>query len=165
MIDASVQRMMDELEIRRTIARLCRAVDRMDMELMRSCFHPDATFGEGHEGGVEAFIEYCRSGRAPYVSTTHFIGNQLIEIDGETAWAETYVRAAHRLPGEGGQLPKERIAHGRYVDRVEKRDGEWRIARRLMLIDSDRVDTVTEHWIPESQINGRRDRSDPSYRC
>jgi len=166
-MDSSLQRLIDESEIRKIVARICRGVDRMDLDLLRSCFHPDAILvgytGDGQDLVVDDFIEYCRSGRAPYISTTHFIGNQLIEVDGEAAWAESYARASHRLAGQDGQPDRDRIAHGRYIDRFEKREGEWRIVSRTMAVDSDRVDIVTDHWVPETQLNGRRDRNDPSY--
>jgi len=162
-MNSSLQHILDELEIRKIVARVCRGVDRMDLDLLRSCFHSDAALSGGYEGGIEDFIEYCRSGRAPYISTTHFIGNQLIEVDGDAAWAESYVRASHRLAGQNGQPDTDRVAHGRYIDRFERREGKWRIASRIMAVDSDRVDIVTGHWVPETQLNGRRDRSDPSY--
>ena len=50
-----------------------------------------------------------------------------------------------------------------WVDRFEKRSGEWRISKRLVVVDTDRVDPVNERWVPDEQYRGRRDRSDPVY--
>ena len=49
------------------------------------------------------------------------------------------------------------------MDRFEKRQGAWRIAKRTVVVDTDRVDPVNERWVPDEQYRGRRDRSDPSY--
>ena len=53
------------------------------------------------------------------------------------------------------------IAAVRYVDRMERRDGEWRIAKRVMVLDWHRVEPVS--GVNVSMAGGRRDRSDPSY--
>ena len=45
----------------------------------------------------------------------------------------------------------------------ELQDGEWRIAHRVVVVDTDRVDPVNERWVPQEQLRSRRDRTDPSY--
>jgi hypothetical protein len=47
---------------------------------------------------------------------------------------------------------------GRYVDRYERRDGEWRIAHRRVLSESPAHGYDTSDFIPS-----RRDRTDISY--
>ena len=160
----ALQRLVDEADIKKVHLRYCRGVDRLDWDLVRSCYHSDAIDDHGeYAGGVEGFIEYCRQGTRNFSSTTHFTGNQLVEVDGDTAWAEHYARAYHRVPpGPDGQC-KDFAILCRYVDRMERRDGEWRIARRVVVIDGDRVDPVDETWVPQSAINSRRDGEDPSY--
>jgi hypothetical protein len=52
----------------------------------------------------------------------------------------------------------------RYVDRLEKRDSEWRIADRIVVYDSERTIPVNTESAPLGDWNyGRRDRDDPSY--
>ena len=47
----------------------------------------------------------------------------------------------------------------------EKRNGEWRIADRMVVFDSERIDPITSSSAPLSNPQfGRRDRSDPSYK-
>ena len=53
------------------------------------------------------------------------------------------------------------IASVRYVDRMERRGGEWLIARRVMVLDWHRIEPVS--GVDVSAAGGRRDRSDPSY--
>jgi len=164
-MDEALQRLIDEAAIRKVHMRYCRGIDRADFALIRSCYHDDALDDHGdYVGGIDGFIEYCRAGLPNFLSTTHFTGNQIIEIDGDSAWSETYARAYHRVaPASEGEPMKDLVVNARYVDRFEKRDGEWKIAHRKVVVDSDRVDIVTERWVPESQLCGARDRSDPSY--
>jgi hypothetical protein len=159
-----LQRLLDEEAIKKVHIRYCRGIDRMDWELVRSCYHPDAIDDHGeYVGGIDGFIEYCKAGCPTFLSTTHFTGNQLVEVDGDVAWAEHYARAFHRVAaGEDGVM-KDLVVNCRYGDRFERRGGEWRIAHRTVIVDTDRVDPVGEHWVPDVQLRGARDRSDPTY--
>ncbi|MCX7865136.1 MAG: nuclear transport factor 2 family protein [Novosphingobium sp.] len=164
-MDEALQRLLDEAAIRKVHMRYCRGIDRADFDLIRSCYHPDAIDDHGdYVGDVDGFIEYCRAGLPNFLSTTHFTGNQIIEIEGNTAWAETYAQAWHRVaPVRPGEPMKDLVVNTRYIDRFEKRYGEWKIAHRKVVVDSDRVDIVAERWVPDSQLRAARDRSDPSY--
>lgn len=159
-----IQQVIDAAEIRDVHLRYCRGVDRVDLELVRSCYHPDATDDHGaFKGGVAEFLEWLAPALQRYESTTHFTGNQLVEASGDTAWAEHYAVVFHRR-GESADLPAaDLVVNVRYVDRMERRGGEWRIARRVVVVDSDRLDVVDQTWFPSHLKNGRRDRSDPSY--
>jgi hypothetical protein len=149
--------------------RYCRGVDRLDFAMVRDCFHADAELDYGfYEGGVDGFMDVAEAGLAVYSSTTHFIGNQLVELDGDAAWAEHYVIAYHRCPAESGVPAHDFICNFRYVDRVEWRpgsdgNGEWRVARRVLLVDSWRRQPLPELGPGSTQVPGKRDRSDPSY--
>ena len=163
-MEESLQRLLDEAAIKKVHIRYCRGIDRMDWDLVRSCYHPDAIDDHGeYVGGIDEFIEYCKAGTPNFVSTTHMTGNQLVEVDGDSAWAEHYARAYHRVAaGPDGQA-KDLVCNARYVDRYERRNGEWRIAKRLVIVDTERVDPVRETWTDPSQLRGRRDKTDPSY--
>jgi hypothetical protein len=163
-VEEQMQRLLDEEAIKKVHLRYCRGVDRMDFDLIRSCYHPDAIDDHGEfVGGVDAFIEYARENLPSFASTSHCVCNQLVEVDGDHAFAEHYGIAYHRLhAGEDG-LEKDWIATIRYVDRFERRDGEWRIASRRSIVDSDRVLPVDEMLVPSGTMAGARDRSDPSY--
>jgi hypothetical protein len=164
-MDDALQRLLDEAAIKKVHIRYCRGIDRMDWELIRSCYHPDAIDDHGeYVGGIDGFIEYCQAGCPTFLSTTHFTGNQLVEVDGDVAWAEHYARAFHRVPPDEHGVMKDLVVNTRYADRFERRNGEWRIAHRVVVVDTDRVDPVNEHWVPEVQLRAKRDRSDPTYR-
>jgi hypothetical protein len=153
-----------ESAIRDVQRRYCRGVDRLDFAMVRDCFHADAELDYGHyAGGVDGFIEMAEEGLATYRGTTHFIGNQLVELDGDAAWAEHYVIAYHRCPAAGSVPEHDFICNFRYVDRMEWRDGEWRVARRALVVDSWRYQPLPELGPGSRQVPGSRDRSDPSY--
>jgi ketosteroid isomerase-like protein len=163
-MQAALQRLLDEEAIKKVHLHYCRSVDRRDWELLRSCYHPDAVDDHGdYVGGVDGFIEFCESGTLNFTSTTHLTCNQLVEVDGDVAWTEFYGLAYHRLPADADGIEKDFAVNTRWVDRFERRDGEWRIAKRTVVVDTDRVDPVTERWVPQEQYRGRRDRTDPSY--
>jgi ketosteroid isomerase-like protein len=154
-------------EIRDVIARFCRGVDRFDWDLVRSCYHDDAVDHHGiFDGGVEGFIEFGQGFLPSWTERTmHSIGNCLIELDGDFAFAETYIVGYHRLAelGDDGK-PVDTTVAGRYVDRFERRDGRWLIADRTFVFDWSRVDPLVEDYeAPPGAVRGVRDRSDPSY--
>lgn len=144
--------MSDDLEIllaERAITRvLCsysRAADRFDLELMRACYWPDGTDDHGsYNGGLDGFIEFVGPALQRFERTSHFLGNMLIDVDltANVARAETYAVAYHRFKDADGQ-PTDMTAGLRYVDRFERRGGEWRIARRVCAFEWRRTDPVS----------------------
>ena len=78
---------------------------------------------------LDDFIAFVQRGLPRFERTMHFIGNVLVEVDGDTARAESYVIAHHRL-GASSTKPERDFDVGlRYVDDFERRDGAaWRSA-------------------------------------
>ena len=66
-----------------------------------------------------------------FENTQHQISNTLIEIDGDSAKVETYVTAHHYLVGDPDM---EMTYLGRYLDRMGKRDGVWKIDFRKIVM-------------------------------
>jgi hypothetical protein len=86
----TVDDLIAESAIKDVHIRYCRANDRRDEEMMRGCFHPDAVI-ELHEPlDVEAFIALGRQVLSQFTVTWHNTGNQLVEVEGDLAWAEHY---------------------------------------------------------------------------
>src|SRR4051794_32952980 len=92
--------LVDERAIRTVLLRYCRGIDRMDRELVRSCYHDDAVDDHGtFRGTADEFVEWCFRLLGRYESTMHLVANMLIEPahgDTDTASAETYGIAFHR---------------------------------------------------------------------
>lgn len=166
-IDVRLQRLVDEAEIRRVVCQYARAVDRCDWELLRSCYHPGAIDDHGaFHGTVDELIGLLEL--EEWESTDHFVANQLVDFeeDGDVAWVETYVYALHRSRTARDEPLIDAIGNGRFFDRFERRDGEWRIAHRRVVFGAGRVDQVAnlDHaFLPRGGF-GSRNRSDPTYR-
>lgn len=165
-MDSQLQQLLDEAEIRKVHIRYCRGIDRMDFDLVRSCYHPDAIDRHGaYEGDVEGFIQWAARLLPEFETTMHFTGNQHVKVDGNVAYAEHYAQAFHRTKPHGDTAAADWIVNVRYVDRMEKRNGEWRIADRVVVYDSERTHAVKSGESPLTTWNfGRRDRDDLSYK-
>ncbi|MCB2078014.1 MAG: nuclear transport factor 2 family protein [Novosphingobium sp.] len=160
----TIEQVVAESEIRDVHARYCRSADRCDFELYRTCFHPDAKLVFSFfSGGVDEFIAMAEEGLASYMLTTHFTGNSLVEVDGDSARAEYYTMATHRMPADDKGPERDYVASVRYVDRLERRGGEWRIARRRCVLDWARSDPVPAFCDGAKTGEARRDRSDACY--
>jgi hypothetical protein len=153
-------------EIRDVLIRYTRGIDRMDPDLVLSCYWPGAHDDHGaFQGTAEDFAVWVRDVLAHFDVTMHFIGNQLVEVEGDAAHAESYCVAYHRRQARDGQQGHDLVIGLRYVDRLEQRDGEWRIADRRCVFDWTRQDPIGAEWaLPPEALRGARDRNDPVYR-
>ena len=88
----------DKIEIADIVYKYCRAIDRMDRELLESVFHGDSVHHHGeYEGPSSDFCNFAFDILSEMEFTQHHIGNILIEVDGDTAWSESYWTAYHRI--------------------------------------------------------------------
>jgi len=160
----TVEQMLAESEIRDVHARYCRSADRCDFELYRTCFHQDAVLEFSFwTGSADDFIGMAEQMLSGFAATTHFTGNQLITVDGDAAWCEFYTLATHRIAADDNGPDRDYVCSVRYIDRMERRGGEWRIARRKCVLDWARTDPVPDFCDGDKSGEARRDRSDPSY--
>jgi len=161
-----IEDVIAELEIRRVLARYCRGVDRGDLEMLKSVYHEDATDDHGtFQGSGWAFAELLvpAMDQSALVSQ-HQVTNVLIERDGDVARVESYVLAFHPVPDTETGREVHAVAGGRYLDRFEKRDGEWKIADRVVLIDWTRQALSGEDWSLQPRFTpGARGEKDPTF--
>lgn len=159
-----LERMLDERAIRRVLLDYCRGIDRCDAELVASVYHPDATDDHGMFRGSGAdFARFATDRlRVACESTLHFLGDSIVDFTGRhTARTETYVLAYHRRRDADG--PYLESFGGRYVDRMERRDGRWRIADRVCIREWDKVERFEPAFPEGTFAEGRRDRTDLCY--
>ena len=99
------QQLSDREEIRDLAMRYCRGVDRLDPDVMKSAYWPDAVDDHGNfVGNAHEFVDYCMVAHLRWTWTMHSIFTHQIELD---TW------------------------YGRYLDRYQKRGDEWRIIHRV----------------------------------
>jgi hypothetical protein len=164
----TIDRLLDEAAIRRVIQMISRAFDRGDADLLKSAYHPDAIEERGgRQIPVETFMaEVWPRIKQNYSMLAHYVGSiNVLDLEGDTAHVETYVCGMHLYSPANGE--QERIMWGgsRYVDIFERRNGEWRIARRTLVIDW--THEQPHQYDPEATkdfTHGQRfTRDDPSY--
>jgi ketosteroid isomerase-like protein len=158
--DQAIQEMLDKHAIREVIYRYCRGVDRGDVELLTSCYHPDAF--DDHAGRTfnglnvaQGLVDWMKD---ITTSTTHNITTHAIEVNGDKAAAESYTASMH-TQNIDGKL-KLLLSLTRYVDKFERRNGEWKIINRLVVTQATGHVPFEEFPFPNL---ARRDKSDPSY--
>ncbi|MCU1657595.1 MAG: hypothetical protein JWO57_2251 [Pseudonocardiales bacterium] len=159
--------LLDREMIREAMARYCRGIDRLDADLIKSAYHPDAFDDHGpFKGTRDDFVEWIVPFlRREYVTTSHHLTTMSIEVEGDVAYVETYAVVVQQKEVDGKTL--QLVANSRYADRFERRGGDWRIATRVVIMDSSRTDDIAA-WQGSSPLSsmtaGARDRSDPAYR-
>lgn len=160
-------RLAARAEIHDATLRYCRGIDRFLPGLVRSSHHPDGYDDYGlFRGSIDEFIAFIFPLlRSSYLRTSHILQNQLIEFRGDDlALVETYMMTVQVKATAAGE--QQVTAHGRYLDRFERRDGRWAIARRVCVTDTARTDDISP-WQGASKLadmyRGTRDQTDPLH--
>jgi hypothetical protein len=149
--DAFLEELRAKEQIRDAMARYARGIDRRDEDLVRSAYHPDSIDNHGFglsAGGWDIAALVRRDGRGfpdEWKHTTHFLGQHLIEVDGDAARSEVYFLAYTRAEDPDG-VDWDQLSAGRYLDRWERRDGEFKIAARTVVYDWLRTDPARTPW-------------------
>lgn len=187
--DEKIQLMLDRQEIEQVLKLYCRAIDRLDADLLRSIYHPDGTDDHGSfTGNAHEFVDFIMQDiRESTRYGFHTLTQSIIDVQGDVAAAESTYLGYHRIEGSTERLTEffgatyaararerdelgrehEYICGGRYIDRLERRDGVWRILRRKITNEWSQVQ-VTTHVLDEGKakyfnLPGARDRTDPVY--
>lgn len=160
-----LEQLLDRQDILDCLIRFSRGMDRFDRELFLCAFHADAVISAGEfvGGPVELYDWAAGMHEQGQSATHHNLLNHSCDLDGDTAHTETYYLFVGRNRDETNW-----IAGGRYIDRLERRDGEWRIALRTNAIEwSGMVPTIAIPFadVADSYLNGvaTRSRKDMSY--
>ncbi|MFW0783387.1 nuclear transport factor 2 family protein [Gordonia sp. CPCC 206044] len=161
----SVEVLLDRQNILDCLTRFCRGTDRFDRTLFLSAFHPDATIAAGDFVGspIDLYKWATRMHEQGQRSTMHNLLNHTCDIDGDIAHTETYYLFVGRNRDESNWT-----AGGRYIDRLERRDDQWRISLRTNVIEwSGMVPSAELPFadVPDLYANGEpaRSHTDPSY--
>jgi ketosteroid isomerase-like protein len=158
--DPALQAMLDKEEIKEVLHDYCRGVDRGDVELLRSVYHEDAIDDHGiWKGRGVDFGPWITEQLGKNARTSHNVMNIKIDLRGDVAFSETYCIAVSDEP------TIRRTVFNRYVDRIERRNGKWKIAHRIVVFDVNRGDPPAKPPDMGPGLTwGTRDKTDPSYR-
>ncbi len=155
----------DRQEILDCVVRNSRGNDRFDADLVASSYHADGWHELGHSRipGPEYGDHANHSHAAICEVNLHNVTMQSCEIDGDVAHAESYVIGLFADKGAA----TSRMLAGRYIDRLERRGGVWRIALRRATVEVVMEGkAILPNGMPPAgtgYLKGSRDRADPSY--
>ena len=164
-LEGEVQELRDREAIREAIYRYCQAVDRCDLEMLKSCYWEDGYDDHGFFGGnAHEFADYVIPCLKEVDSSMHSITNTRFKFEGDRCACTSQWSVVHRLAHEEGFT--DFWHQGRYLDVWEKRDGEWKILHRVIAGDFDRwlhapdLRSAMEGG-PNATLRGTRGEADP----
>ena len=165
-LEAEVQELRDREAIREVIHKYCQAVDRCDLEMLKSCYWEDGYDDHGFfAGNAHEFAEYVIPCLEAVDSSMHSITNTRFQFDGDRCACASQWSVVHRLRHDAGFT--DFIHQGRYLDVWEKRDGEWKLLHRVIAGDVDRwihtLDISAALAGPNQPLQGCRGKDDPGY--
>lgn len=160
-----VRDLEDRAQILGCIARHARGCDRHDADLITSAYHPDAV--DEHGNATNTGTDYADWANTAHAATsqvhTHNITTHTCDIDGDVAHCESYSIVV--LLGADGRTAQ--FISGRYLDRLERRDGHWRIAVRRSTVEimftADARALQSRFFTDQGYLKGTRDTTDLSY--
>jgi hypothetical protein len=164
-LERKTQYLMDRTAILDCIARNARGCDRHDSEVLAGSYHEDGTDEHGYAVNPgPRYPEYANKVHATGSRyNMHNITTHTCEIEGDVAHCESYVIGLFLNP-DGKSA---RLIGGRYIDRLERRNGEWKIALRRstaeVLMTGDASILSSPLFTKLGYLTGTRDKHDPSY--
>jgi SnoaL-like domain len=135
----SPQALIARHHILNALANHSRGVDRGDASLLGAAYHPGATVDYGFFAGpAETFVAILAGAQKAAPPSLHRTANSEIRLAGDHAVSESYVIAYVE------DADTQRLVFGRYLDRLERRGGEWRLTHRQYVLDgnTNRATTV-----------------------
>jgi hypothetical protein len=164
--DPVIQTLLDRQAVADVLNRYCRGCDRADEEALRGCFHSDATHQHGSFSGRSAdFVDLAMQIVRPLKMCKHMVNTLTVALEGDTAYSECHYLAYHRRLNDDTGADEDFFAGGRFLDRLERRDGVWRIAHRVGLIDFERYLPSADRtlWQAPATTRSAQRPDDPLY--
>lgn len=103
-------------------------------------FHSDGRIHVSWFMGAYAdFVERCRQNRG-HTRSKHLLWPARIQVNGARALSECNVAILVRQAIDA--IDVDLTSYARFIDRMERRDGRWRILERVTVYEQDRLDPV-----------------------
>ncbi len=164
-MDARLQEMLDHYEITKTLKEYCHGCDRCDEARMASVYLEDSWDDHGifREAGPAFAKLMTHEVSTTTNSLSHMLGQSLINVDGDEAGAETYFLAVmHNTRDDGAKMCNQ--LGGRFVDKLLRQNGRWRIKHRVVVHDWSISMPVESDWTAHAELQeGQRSNADPSF--
>ncbi len=134
--ELSILQLLDKERIREVIGiRYARGLDWYDLAMLKSCFYEDAVLDYGYfKGNAHAWCEKrVVAGNPAELHRFHYCFPAQVELAGDIAHAESNSYAGYRTMS--GAEEQYVVFGARYIDTVERRNGNWKISLRAVLVD------------------------------
>lgn len=134
MINSQLQQLIDKQALQELAFQYARAIDRRDMALLQSLYHPQAIDEHGTLfcGIAEAYVAAQPELMKDFIITAHYITNSLYVVDEDQANGEVYFQAYHRTHSDPATIL---WVAGRYLDQYLHTDQGWKIYHRKLVWD------------------------------
>jgi hypothetical protein len=146
----------DRLALRQLVEDYARGCDRRESLAVAGLFTEDGRLVQHREGAEadppasdtrgRAAIAELIEGLGRFEVTTHFLGQQSLTFDGDTAQGETYCLAHHLYRRDGER--RNRVMSIRYLDRYRREGPGWRFTERRLAVD----------WVEDRPLRPDRDQ-------
>lgn len=165
-LEKQLKYLQDRQAILDCIARNARGCDRHDVDMLASTYHDDGIDEHGAAFTMPG-SEYPDWANAVHaqgsIQNLHNVTTHHCEIDGDLAHAESYVIGLFfNADGKTG-----RLLCGRYVDKLERRDGEWKIVLRRCTVEvgmtADAAFMNASYFRDMGFLKGLRNKNDVWY--
>jgi len=108
---------------------------------LEAIFHPGGEIAVSwFRGPYPEFVAHCRRNFGKGSEAKHLLWPARVRVNGARATAETSVAILVRQTIEG--IAVDLNSNGRFLDRLERRDGVWKMVERAALYEKDRLDPV-----------------------
>lgn len=160
---ASVQRLVDQDDIKRVLFEYAFQLDAADPEKMLPLFTEElhVAYGPSHGAdGAEAYLATLTDEKfgiaAFFAGTSHHVSNVVIDfVDADTANVRSVLYAFHHYMRERA----DGIVYGQYHDIVVRTPGGWKIKRRELKhagtesyhAKGDKLNPIHRHSLPGSR--------------
>ncbi|KAK5702379.1 hypothetical protein LTR17_022376 [Elasticomyces elasticus] len=141
-----LEKFLDEAEIKSLLVRERYYRDMQQWENMRQCYHSDAAKTSinitWYHGDVDGFVAGCEQMAArKSASSSHTVCPVVVAIDGDRAVSESMGTILARFRYE--ERSYDCSSYGRFVSRLERSAGEWKMLTLEVIYDRDSIQSVT----------------------
>ena len=141
------EQLSDREKIREAAMRYSYGVDRLDPDVMKSAYWPEATDDHGNfVGNAHEFVDYCMEAHLRWKWTMHSIYNHQIELEDDGIHARGEIYNISHLCREGTNIVDTWF--GRYLDKYEKRGEDWKIIERVCVHNGSQAVSYTHLTLP-----------------
>jgi hypothetical protein len=145
-METELRQLLDKQAIAELQYAYAEGIDRRDSQLLEKLFTADCQLHYGaYDRPARFLIDTWRADQPPaFLMTHHLYGNVCVRFHGpDRARSITYFFAHHRAHRNGAVM--DEMIRGRYLDRLNRQDGQWRFAERTIVFDWSKISAPDTH--------------------